>query len=428
MLGLSLRDPDLVECTVLWGVLKGLQAARQWALDASDEGAGGAVRSGIVSLLRRAKVPDAVTTAVGRVCAGGFVFFYALYHWTTVCVKHRRAPLLSRYTWTMLTLLRPLQVLFRLATAPLRVVPDLFIVGEVRCGTTTTANYLARFPSSSTPFCLWRVPFADNKESFYLVGHVLGLIHPLFYRMVFPTVFTKLWQNHVTGQGFFTYDACAQYATARWVPHYLHRVNPNAKVLYCLREPVSQNVSWYNFEKQSDAAFDSMGAGAAYVPGREPATTMREAWDGSLSPAVAQKYAGSEALVGRAFLPLWAATWPRGQTYALSQMGRYSDNVARYLQYFPREQMLFLNQKTDLSEGGRRATLEALRSMLPPRAAQSVTDTLIEGWCSGNVMVANANAVQCPTSKDPALLAEMAAYYKPHNAKLEELLGRELGW
>ena len=97
-----------------------------------------------------------------------------------------------------LSMLRPLEVLFRFITAPLRVLPDVIIVGETRCGTTSLCAHIVSLssmppPSSQqiqcqkqkphqkmkikcyTPFCAWVHPELDHKESFYFVGHYLGI-------------------------------------------------------------------------------------------------------------------------------------------------------------------------------------------------------------------------------------------------------------
>ena len=42
--------------------------------------------------------------------------------------------------WTFLGIIRPLELSWRFATYRLRVLPDLFLVGEARCGTTSFAG------------------------------------------------------------------------------------------------------------------------------------------------------------------------------------------------------------------------------------------------------------------------------------------------
>ena len=89
---------------------------------------------------------------------------------------------------THLLIFRPLGVLFRFITAPLRVLPDLIVLGETRCGTTNLCGTIVSLSNKSSlagdrikikcyqPFCAWNVPELDHKESFFFVGHYLGKI------------------------------------------------------------------------------------------------------------------------------------------------------------------------------------------------------------------------------------------------------------
>jgi len=61
---------------------------------------------------------------------------------------------------------------------------------QVRCGTTTLCAHLAGLGESSrsfvSPFCPWKHPELDKKETFYFAGHFLGLVEPRLYPMCFP--------------------------------------------------------------------------------------------------------------------------------------------------------------------------------------------------------------------------------------------------
>ena len=160
----------------------------------------------------------------------GYVFLVLLYRHSVQVIFNRKIPTLRRDAMsgcilpeahpaiksfnTHLLMLRPLEILFRFATAPLRVLPDIIILGETRCGTTNLCGHILSIAEASlssgsgdmeikdrsddnrrqrnrrikcyTPFCPWAFPELDNKESFYFVGHYLGVVDPYFYRLVFP--------------------------------------------------------------------------------------------------------------------------------------------------------------------------------------------------------------------------------------------------
>lgn len=135
-------------------------------------------------------------------------------------------------------------------------------------------------PGTHGPFCAFHHPL-DGKESFYFVGesracpdvqrtpdgtllptlgHYFGLVHPYFYRAMFPLRATRWFHTAVLGQPFLVFDGCAQYLSSPFAPELLRAaVGPDVSLLVCLREPVAQNVSWWKFEHASMQWFDSMG-------------------------------------------------------------------------------------------------------------------------------------------------------------------------
>jgi hypothetical protein len=135
----------------------------------------------------------------------GYTFLILLYHHSVQVIFNRKIPKFPNGIVqpqphpaipsfnTHLLMLRPLEVIFRFVTAPFRVLPDVIVLGDVRCGTTNLCAHLASISDGKTakvkcyaPFCPWAHRELDNKESFYFVGHYLGFVDPYFYRMAFP--------------------------------------------------------------------------------------------------------------------------------------------------------------------------------------------------------------------------------------------------
>ena len=69
----------------------------------------------------------------------------------------------------MLPYLRPISLSWRLLTVPLRTLPDVYVVGEARCGTTTLCHHLRQNLQFQGPFSAWDMELANDKESFYWV-------------------------------------------------------------------------------------------------------------------------------------------------------------------------------------------------------------------------------------------------------------------
>ena len=80
-------------------------------------------------------------------------------------VFNREPPpgLLPGLLLPMLRVIRPFGMLWRLATAPLRCLPDVYVLGEVRCGTTTVASLLREELGMAGPFTPWVHPLANEK-------------------------------------------------------------------------------------------------------------------------------------------------------------------------------------------------------------------------------------------------------------------------
>ena len=103
---------------------------------------------------------------------------------------------LSFYNYFLLV--RPISIMWRKATWRLRVLPDALILGEVRCGTTVMSAHLRSFPGCHPPFCPWKHPELDCKETFYFVGHYNNNVSPSGYRMCFPLITTKWFYTKVS--------------------------------------------------------------------------------------------------------------------------------------------------------------------------------------------------------------------------------------
>eukprot|EP00041_Stephanoeca_diplocostata_P008950 m.133955 g.133955 ORF g.133955 m.133955 type:complete len:370 (-) comp17551_c0_seq13:623-1732(-) len=190
----------------------------------------------------------------------GLIVLVAFYKHTAAVVGNRVPKLQWAPLYNYFFIAKPLELLWRFATSPLRCLPDVLVVGEVRCGTTTLSEHLKSLPGVYGPFCPFVHPL-DGKESFYFAGTYFGCVHPYLYRAVFPFKITKWFYEHVLGQPFLVMDACAQYLTSPIAPALMRKAlgARDISIFVCLRDPVDQNRSWWQFEQASMAWFDSMG-------------------------------------------------------------------------------------------------------------------------------------------------------------------------
>ena len=352
-------------------------------------------------------------------------------------VFNREPP--TFWLWALLRVTRPLGMLWQLLTAPLRCLPDVYVLGEVRCGTTTTATLLRDRLGMMGPFTPWVHPLANEKESFYLVGHYWGFVPAWAYRMCFPTRLVRWWYRAVLRRPFAVFEGCASYLSAPWAPAFIKALTPRAVLVVCIREPVSQNLSWWRLEQGGMAWGSSMGLGEEWcgAPARAhyPPRSFRGALALSRSAAVQEQWRQAEQLASArslpASLPDWAVPFPNGQLSALDRMGRYVDTIERWLREFDREQFVFLHID-DISKQPD-AALERIAAKCRERGVPVPSAALdLRSDAAANAQRApklNESAqLDATLEPDEATLRELAAYYRPHNERLFKLLGRDLGW
>ena len=296
----------------------------------------------------------------------GYVLIYRLYQHSVSTIFNKIPPKFPSVAFVNsfgahIALLRPLEIIFRYLTARFRVLPDVIVLGEVRCGTTTLAQHLGSLPGCHRPFCLWKHPELDGKETFYFVGHYLGNVDPLAYSMCFPLKLTKWWNECIRRRPFFTFDGCAQYLTsptaAALIADTYRRAGQDPPVLVaCVRSPVDQAISWWRYENNAMEWGTSMGLTEWNTKLRTksyPPCTIGEALKFSTSTAVQRMYSNAEDLVKikeggdstfldnsvlatwhQYRLPPWAMTWPGGQLSTIGRNGEFSSNISRFENVF----------------------------------------------------------------------------------------------
>jgi hypothetical protein len=358
-------------------------------------------------------------------------------------VFNRRPPASLFALRRMLEITRPLALVWRVVTAPLRRLPDLYILGEVRCGTTTLAALLRTRLAMQGPWTIWDVPLANEKESFYFVGHYFRVVSPWLYRLCFPLHTTRwLSQNFFRRPPAVLYEGCASYFSAPWAPSLVRKVTPRPVLVVCLREPVSQHVSWWRLEQGAhEWAIHGLGLGDAFLslPSRRayPPADFAGAIRLSRSSEVAAMWEAAEVLPeawGDAWLqrlPEWAAPFPNGQLSAFDRMGRYADNIERWMRHFGPECFVFVSLD-ELEKGNTDAILNQIAAKcidILGYGPQLLTTPHSHRTATDQPERMNASAAVPPhLEPDEATLRGLGEYYRPHNERLFALIGRDLGW
>ena len=252
------------------------------------------------------------------------------------------------------------------ATAGARPLPDFLVLGAQKAGTTALYAYLRRHPGIAGP--------AWKEVSFFDRHWERGV---RWYRGNFP----------LRSGGRIVGEASPSYLFHPLAPERIYAVCPEAKLIAILRDPVERAFSHYQHE---------------VALGREPLT-----FEDALA-AEDERTGGEEERLrsepGYFSHPWWDWTY--------RARGLYAEQLERFLVVFPRERLLVLTSD-ELSEdtAGAYARTLAFLGAEPyelddyPRVFDRDYEEML-----------------------PETRAALAAEFAEPNRRLEELLGRRLGW
>jgi hypothetical protein len=271
---------------------------------------------------------------------------------------------------------RPPVSRIRRLTSPLRVLPDFIILGEMRAGTTSLHHYLSEHPQVLQP---WR------KEIHYFDR--LYANGGRWYRAHFPTHPAMRWHAARHGGQALTFEATPDYLIYPETAHRISRDLPGVKLIALLRDPVERAYShfWMNVRLQRE----------------------RHAFGKAIKREASRLEGEREKLSGD---PNYRSRKLRRYSYALR--GIYVDSLKAY-DPFLRSGRLLVIKSEDLFARTQETFDEILRFVgLEPWQLRST---------------ASANSFPYDKSQPPGY-NELRDFFKPHNQRLYEYLGRDLGW
>ncbi|MDP8219412.1 MAG: sulfotransferase domain-containing protein [Candidatus Theseobacter exili] len=192
--------------------------------------------------------------------------------------------------------------------SPLRLMPDFMIIGAQKAGTTSMYKYLVKHP------CIGSCLFGETH--FFDLQYSKGLY---YYRAMFPTVFSK-WYKSLKGQRFITGESCPYYLFHPHIPKRVFEAIPAIKIIVLLRNPIDRAYSSYQHQVRK---------------GREKNTfeqaidiEMRD-FDNETNKLINDPFYCSE----------------KHRHFFYLSRGRYSEQIRRWMKFFPREQFLFIKSE-----------------------------------------------------------------------------------
>jgi hypothetical protein len=263
--------------------------------------------------------------------------------------------------------------LWRLATAPVRTLPDFVIIGAQKCGTTFLYQLLAQHPHVKPAFA---------KEVHYFdLDYRKG---DNWYRSHFPLQMRNS-REYITG------EASPYYLFHPHAPRRASAVVPDAKLIVLLRNPVDRAYSHYQHQVKRVT-----GEARETLTFEEAIEVEKRTLPGEVRKMLQDEYYESLSHRTRSYL----------------SRGIYIDQLLLWSSFFQRKQILILKSE-DLFNG----TTNALEGML---------DFLeIPHWAPETYSIPNKREY---SGVSRLIRQRLDEYYKPHNQRLYEYLGVDLGW
>jgi hypothetical protein len=289
-------------------------------------------------------------------------------------VSHREIPDDDRNRRTISEILKaPLRRLrshYRTLTGPLRGLPSALIIGVQKGGTTSLFNYLVRHPDVLPPI---------GKEVHYFdLYYARG---ERWYRGRFP------YEYRLRG-GVLTLEASPYYLVHPLAPQRAARLVPDAKLIAVLRNPVERAFSHYQHEVRAGREVLSF----AEAIEKEP-----------------ERLAGEEERL-RADPGYYSVKHRR---YAYVRRGLYLQQLCRWLEHFPRSQLLVLQSEWLFRDPA--AATEAVQEFLGLRQYRGEAyRPFLQGRYDREI--------------PPELRRKLVTYFEPFNHELYRWLGKEFDW
>ena len=255
--------------------------------------------------------------------------------------------------------------------------PAFIIVGGQRCGTTSLYKYLAQHPCITSAF--------KKEVHFFDYNYHKGLA---WYRSHFPSLLEKYCSKLIQGQDLITGEATPYYIFHPRAASRILQTLPQVKIIMMLRDPVDRAYSHYHHNlRLNDETLSSF---------EKAIETEQRRLEAEVEKMIRNKNYYSY----------------NHQMYSYLSRGVYVDQVKRWRSLFSQEQILVIKSE-DFFEDPASVFKQTLDFLNLPRFEPSE----YRKYNAGHFPPMNSS-----TRK------HLIDYFSPHNQRLYEYLGVNLGW
>jgi hypothetical protein len=256
------------------------------------------------------------------------------------------------------------------------VLPEFVIIGAAKAGTTSLYGWLGDHP--------FVAPASQKEVHFFDYNHYRG---EDWYRRHFPLESERVAFASEHGRPFLTGEASPSYISHYWAPQRLARLLPRARLIVMLRNPVDRAYSQFQMSRREG----------------------EEELDFAAAIAVEDRRLDRER--ARAMSSPHYNSWPIG-CWSYLMRSRYAEHLERWFTCFARGQLHILTLEETAED--------------PQQALDGVHRFLgLPEHKYDDLRPLHTASYDSMRAADRTQLTE---YFRPHNERLHELLGRDLGW
>lgn len=269
------------------------------------------------------------------------------------------------------------RTLWTLPTSGSRLWPDFLIIGAQRAGTTSLYRYLTQHPAV--------LPVVLSKGAHYFdTGFDKG---PAWYRSHFPLRVHAELLRHRLGARVKTGEGSPYYVFHPLAPHRVAQTLPDVKLILLLRDPVERAYSHYQHE---------VARGYETLSFAEAIEAEEERLEGEAERMIAD--------------PTYHSFSHQHHSYVAR--GRYLEQIRRWHEIFPPEQLLILIAEEFFAD--------------PAAAMATVLEYLdLPPWRFPSFPRYNARRY---APMDPSIRRHLTDLFRRPNEELARYLGRSLPW
>ena len=255
--------------------------------------------------------------------------------------------------------------------------PDFYIIGAAKCGTTSLYQYLIRHPSVNPGI---------GKELHYF--EELYYRGENWYRACFPFEFQKFFSKLTHNEIMISGDSTPRYIDHPLVPNRINKLTPNAKFIVMLRNPIDRAFSHYNMNikhKYETLSFED-------AIKNEPDRINGELDMMEKTGKVSYKY----------------------YLYAYLDRGIYVERLKQWMKIFPKENFFIIRSEDFFEDpsGYYHKTLEFL----------NLSKFELDKYGTHMGGRYNDTQIESKTRK------KLESFFKPHNDELNSFLKRDFRW